>query len=245
MARSELERLTPFPGSLALASTLAAVAGLLDALSLNRLTGTFVAFQSGNTVLVGLEVGKGNFSRAWPPLAAVLAYIVASALTPFVIRSTVGALRARRRLLGLGAAFLAVDSAIVLFGFGAGDETPTGWLRYCGIVAATAAMALQTPVVRTVDDVPVSTTFSSGMLVRLGQSLGDLVRPGARKRELKVTRILGITNLAFLGGAIAGGVLMELWGNVVILVPTLALTILAMSLGHRGALGSNGGSRAP
>jgi uncharacterized membrane protein YoaK (UPF0700 family) len=152
-------------------------------------------------------------------------------------------LRARRRLLGLGAAFLALDAVIVLVGFGAGDETPTGWLRYCGIVAATFAMALQTPVVRTVDGVPVSTTFSSGMLVRLGQSLGDLARPGARSRELPVARILGITNLAFLGGAIVGGLLIEHWGNVTILVPTLALTILAVGLGHRGRFGSDGGSR--
>jgi uncharacterized membrane protein YoaK (UPF0700 family) len=244
MAQPELERLTPFPGSLELASSLAAVAGCLDALSLDRLTGTFVAFQSGNTVLVGLELGQGNFGRAWPPLAAVLAYIVGSALTPFVIRSTSGALQARRRLLGLAAVLLAIDAVIVLVGFGAGSETPAGWLRYCGIVAATFAMALQTPVVRTVEGVPVSTTFSSGMLVRLGQSLGDLVHPGARRRERPVARILGITNLAFLGGAILGGVLIEVWGNVAILVPTLALTILAMSLGRRGAIGTDGGSRA-
>jgi uncharacterized membrane protein YoaK (UPF0700 family) len=90
-----------------------------------------------------------------------------------------------------------------------------------------------------------STTFSSGMLVRLGQSLGDLVHPGARSRERPIARILGITSAAFLGGAIVGGVLIELWGNVAILVPSLALTILAMSLGRRGAIKSDGGSRAP
>ena len=74
-------------------------------------------------------------------------------------------------------------------------------------------MAMQTPVVRTVDGVTVSSTFSSGMLVRLGQSLGELVHPGARTRELTVARILGVVNVAFLGGAIVGGVLIELDGQ--------------------------------
>jgi uncharacterized membrane protein YoaK (UPF0700 family) len=76
---------------LALASSLAAVAGCLDALSLDRLTGTFVAFQSGNTVLAGLEIGQGHLARVWPPLLAVLTYIAGSALAPFVIRSGTGA----------------------------------------------------------------------------------------------------------------------------------------------------------
>lgn len=228
MAQPELEPLTPFPGSLALASSLAAVAGCLDALSLDRLTGTFVAFQSGNTVLVGLEVGQGHFARAWPPLAAVLTYIVGSALTPFVIRSGNGVRDARRRLLGWATALLALDAAIVLIGFGPGSETPSGVLRYLGIVAATLAMAFQTPVVRTVQRVPVSTTFSSGMLVRLGQSLADLVHRGARARERPVARILGITNAGFLGGAILGGVLIEAWGNIAILVPTVALPTIAV-----------------
>jgi uncharacterized membrane protein YoaK (UPF0700 family) len=229
VARPEPSRLTPFPGSLAFASSLAAVAGCLDALSLDRLTGTFVAFQSGNTVLVGLEIGQGHLARAWPPLVAVLTYVVGSALTPFVIRSGDGVRSAPRRLLAWATVLLAADVGIVLLGFGTGSETPTGVLRYLGIIAATMAMAMQTPVVRTVDGVPVSTTFSSGMLVRLGQSLGDLLHPAARARELPVTRILGFTNLAFLGGAIAGGVMIEAWGNLAILVPALALPGIALA----------------
>ncbi|MGZ6980199.1 MAG: YoaK family protein [Acidimicrobiia bacterium] len=228
MAQSELEPLTPFAGSLALAASLAAVAGCVDALSLDRLTGTFVAFQSGNTVLMGLEIGKGNFEQALPLLAAVLTYVLGSALTPFVIRSGRGIAGARRRLLGWASGLLALDAAIVLIGFGPGSERPTGVLRYLGIVAATLAMAMQTPVVRRVQGVTVSSTFSSGMLVRFGQSLGDLVHPSARARELPVTRILAIVNAAFLGGAILGGVVIELWGNVAILVPTLALPTIAL-----------------
>jgi uncharacterized membrane protein YoaK (UPF0700 family) len=246
VTHAEVRPLTPFPGSLTLASSLAAVAGCLDALSLDRLTGTFVAFQSGNTVLVGLEIGQGHFGRVWPPLAAVLTFIVGSAMTPFVIRSGNGERGAPRRLLAWASVLLAADAVIVLAGFGPGSETPSGFLRYLGIVAATLAMAMQTPVVRRVDGVTVSSTFSSGMLVRFGQSLGELLHPASRPRERPVARILAITNSAFLGGAVIGGVLIETWGNLAILVPVVALTILAtQQVRRRGTPGGNGGSRAP
>ncbi len=195
-----------------------------------RLTGTFVAFQSGNTVLAGVRIGQGNFAAAWPSLVAVLTYIAGSALTPFVIRSgRSGVAGGPARLLTWAGGLLALDAAIVLVGFGAGSERPDGLLRYVGLVAVTMAMAMQTPVARTVQGVNVSSTFSSGMLVRFGQSLGDLVHPGTRVREVAVTRILGVVNLAFLGGAIAGGVLIELVDNAAILVPTVALLAIAVA----------------
>jgi uncharacterized membrane protein YoaK (UPF0700 family) len=219
---------TPIPGPLLLAAGLAAVAGCLDALSLARLTGTFVAFQSGNTVLGGLEVGRGNWAQAWPPLVAVVTYILGSALTPFVIDSSGDVQRARRRLFAWATLFLAIDALIVLVGFGIGTERPEGVGRYAGIVAATLAMAMQTAIVRVVDGVPVSSTFSSGMLVRFGQAIGEAVRPATRSGELRVLRILGVVNAAFLGGSIAGGVLILAIDNLAILVPVLALPVIAL-----------------
>jgi uncharacterized membrane protein YoaK (UPF0700 family) len=218
---------TPIPGSLALAASLAAVAGCLDALSLARLTGTFVAFQSGNTVLGGLEVGRGNWAEAWPPLVAVLTYVAGSALTPFVIDSAGDVRRARRRLFAWATAFLAADALIVLVGFGIGSERPAGVGRYAGIIVATLAMAMQTAVVRVVDGISVSSTFSSGMLVRFGQAIGELVHPATRSGEVRVVRILGFVNAAFLGGSIVGGVLIVSVDNLAILVPLLALPLIA------------------
>jgi uncharacterized membrane protein YoaK (UPF0700 family) len=228
LAHPEPRSTVPIPGTVALAASLAAVAGCLDAISLARLTGTFVAFQSGNTVLAGLELGRGEWSRAWPPLVAVLAYVVGSALTPLVTRAGDSRRDVRRRLFAGAVGFLALDAVIVLVGFGTGAETPTGFWRYAGIVAATFAMALQTAVVRTVDGVPVSSTFSSGMLVRLGQAFGELRHPESRPGELRVVRILGVVNLAFLAGAVVGGVVLTAWDNLAILVPLAALPVIAI-----------------
>jgi uncharacterized membrane protein YoaK (UPF0700 family) len=221
---------TPIPGPLLLAAGLAAVAGCLDALSLARLTGTFVAFQSGNTVLGGLEIGRGNWAQAWPPLVAVGTYIAGSALTPFVIDSAGDVRRARRRLFAWATILLAVDALIVLVGFGIGSERPEGVGRYAGIVAATLAMAMQTAIVRVVDGVSVSSTFSSGMLVRFGQAIGEAVRAGSPPGELQVLRILGLVNAAFLAGSIVGGVLIVAIDNLAILVPVLALPLIAVAM---------------
>jgi uncharacterized membrane protein YoaK (UPF0700 family) len=219
---------TPIPGPLLLAAGLAAVAGCLDALSLARLTGTFVAFQSGNTVLGGLEIGRGNWAQAWPPLVAVGTYIAGSALTPFVIDSAGDVRRARRRLFAWATILLAVDALIVLVGFGIGSERPEGVGRYAGIVAATLAMAMQTAIVRVVDGVSVSSTFSSGMLVRFGQAIGEAIHPATRPGEVRVLRILGVVNAAFLGGSVVGGVLIVAIDNLAILVPVLALPLIAL-----------------
>jgi uncharacterized membrane protein YoaK (UPF0700 family) len=234
VARHPVEPLAPFSGPLALAAVLAAIAGYLDALSLFRLTGTFVAFQSGNTVLMGVGIGQGEWEKVWPLLVAVTTYILGSALNPFVIRAGRGVPGARRRLLAWATVLVVAYAVIVLVGFGPGAETPTGFLRYLAIVVATMAMTMQTAVIRRVDGVNVSSTFSSGMLVRLGQGLGELTHRDTRARERPVVRILAIINLAFLGGAIIGGVTIEAWGNIAILVPTLALPFVAVLVGRSG-----------
>ena len=64
---------------------LAAVTGCLDAVSLARTTRTFVGFQTGNLVLVGLGVGRGHFAAAAGPAVAVVAFLIGSALTPAVL----------------------------------------------------------------------------------------------------------------------------------------------------------------
>jgi uncharacterized membrane protein YoaK (UPF0700 family) len=230
LAQAAPRAATPIPGPLALAAGLAGVAGCLDALSLARLTGTFVAFQSGNTVLGGLDLGRGNWAQAWPPLVAVVTYVAGSALTPFVVDSSRDVRGARRRLFAWATALLAVDALIVLVGFGVGSERPEGVGRYAGIVVATLAMAMQTSIVRVVDGVPVSSTFSSGMLVRLGQAIGEVFHPATRPGELRVVRILGVVNAAFLGGSIVGGILIVAVDNLAILVPLLALPLIAIAL---------------
>src|SRR5437870_13313127 len=83
----DAEPVTPYAGTLPLVMGLAIVAGFLDAVSLARITHTFVAFQTGNLVLVGLGIGRGEWSDAAPPAVAIVAFVIGSALVPVVLRN--------------------------------------------------------------------------------------------------------------------------------------------------------------
>src|SRR3954464_1831946 len=116
------EPVTPYSGTLPLVMGLARVGGFLDAVSLARITHTFVAFQTGNLVLVGLGVGRGQWSDAAPPAVAIVAFVLGSALVPVVLRSTD---RARevvvRQLLGTASALLLLEVVVVGVVSGLGD----------------------------------------------------------------------------------------------------------------------------
>jgi uncharacterized membrane protein YoaK (UPF0700 family) len=218
--------------------TLAAVGGFLDAISVARLTGAFVAFQSGNVVLIGLGVSGGPLQELDASAISVVSFIIGSALAATIARLGGGpSQRVQQRLLACAAGLLVGFAALVLVGAGFGSERPSGALRFIGIVVAAVAMALQTPAVRQVGDVPVSSTFVTGVISRLGQALGDLVHGDARARELHFLRVLGLTTVAFLGGAIAGGVGIKELGNTTVLVPAAALLTVTVVVRRRDAAG--------
>jgi hypothetical protein len=66
------------------------------------------------------------------------------------------------------------------------------------------------------------------MLARMGQSVGDLLRPTLRARELPIARILLAMNACFLGGAVVGGFVLDRMESLSILVPAVALPIIGL-----------------
>ena len=74
--------------------------------------------------------------------------------------------------------------------------------------------------------VGVSSTFSTGMLTRLGQAIGALRVGVRRSRETVVVRVLGGTVLSFLVGAVLGGALLEPLGNAALVVPCVGLGVV-------------------
>jgi uncharacterized membrane protein YoaK (UPF0700 family) len=109
------------------------------------------------------------------------------------------------------------------------------------IVVSAWAMACQTSVVRRVHGVSVSSTFSTGMLTRLGHSLGSRRAPARRPHERVVTRVLGVTIVSFVLGALVGGLLLVAAGNAAVVGPALGLVLVIATVGARPRVRPDGG----
>ena len=183
------------------AVVLAVVAGFVDAVGFLHVVSVFPANQSGNVAFLGLSIGGASPAPGWAPPVAIAAFMVGAAVGRWS-RVRVGPRRGAATLLGLELVLLTA-LAVVLVASGENPFTTTA-AQVAGLAAAALAMGLQTEVIRTVADVAVSTTYLSGAIARVGETVG--MPPGSRERESE-RRLLGVLSLvliAYVGGAALG-----------------------------------------
>ena len=89
---------------------------------------------------------------------------------------------------------------------GVGENEPftTTAAQVAALAAAALAMGLQTEVIRTVAGVAVSTTYMTGAIARIGETIG--MPPGSRERESerRLVAVLSVVLIAYAGGAALG-----------------------------------------
>ena len=192
------------------------VAGYVDSYTYLGLFGLFAAQVTGSFVIAGAEFVSHDYGVAGK-LLAILAFLVAAALTAALIALTRNAGRAALPLtLGLEAALLAVFCAIMLYGppiAGATDRH--------GIIAglfAAMAMGAQSVLVRLLMKGIPQTNVMTGNMTQLGIATTDLIiawrrlqrgrhDAAAYRRFAEVRRqlvVVGSIALGFLGGAASG-----------------------------------------
>jgi len=215
------------PSPLAVVLALTTVAGFLDAFSLSALTGTFIANQTGNTVLIGVAIADGALSDLWPPLVATGAF-VAGALASRLLVGSAELPRRRVRLLAVETVLVAVYLVAALASVGMSAVRATGGSLLVLVFLSSAAMGVQTAVVTHARGAGVSTTFTSGMLAEIGHLVGSLsaVRPGERRTPELRASIVGSAIVTYIAGAALGGLGAQhgtLWlaGSLVVLVVLL------------------------
>lgn len=180
---------------------LSAAAGFVDAVGWIAFGGVFVAFMSGNTTRMGVEVVRGDLMAAWQAAQPILAF-TAGAVLGAVLRPRLGL----AGLLAAEAALLALAAALVA------AAAPA-------ILPLAVAMGLQNLARHQVAGAQLGGTFITGTLVGLGQAIA------AGEGRAIAAQAAGW--LALAAGIVAGAVAMAGPGPAPALAGLAALLLLA------------------
>jgi uncharacterized membrane protein YoaK (UPF0700 family) len=195
---------------------LAAIAGYVDAIGFTKLFGVFPANQSGNAVLLGIAIGDTKSIEAWRPALAIAAFAV-GVVAGGVLGKRIPRARRTTVLLAVETVLLAL---LALFGGDlSGVSAPYGGGKEGALLAIAAiAMGLQTDIVRRAGGVAVITTYETGTITRVADTLtapppdtaDDAPAPAARRLRAVLLVIL----VSYIAGAAVGEALADGWGAV-------------------------------
>jgi uncharacterized membrane protein YoaK (UPF0700 family) len=143
------------PG-LVLAAILAALAGMVDVIGYLHLKGLFISFMSGNSTQLAAALGQGELAAA-ATIAELIVLFVLGAAAGQVLADVTGRWHMTGVLIGVA---LLLSIAAVL------RTAPEPMVFAMGALNASMHRA---------GKIPVSLTFVTGVLVRLGQGIGNLL----------------------------------------------------------------------
>jgi uncharacterized membrane protein YoaK (UPF0700 family) len=182
------------------------VGGSADAISYLRY-GAFVGAMSGNTILLGIDIAKGQPDRAFYHLAIIAVFLAAAILARVVITSRIPVIVP----LAVTAAMLAASELIVG--------------QWSALLSA-AALGLQNGAVRKIAGVPINTVFITGDLMQLASAVPQAAAP----RQHREITVLSTAWIAYTAGAALGALALHMISYPMI-VPT-ALAFAAAIVEH-------------
>ncbi|WP_179394799.1 YoaK family protein [Lacticaseibacillus absianus] len=199
---------------------LTGAAGGLDAYSYLAHGGVFAGLQTGNLILLGVQVGQGHWPTALRYVAALLAFALGTAVIRLLQRHrhlTHRATLRRRTILGYAVLLLAVVGV-------AGPRLGDRW-AVVGLALAAAALLQE---FRQLNGGPFTPLMMTGNLRTLTASAVDGVlfgEPAARRQAART----GALMLSFGVGAAVVAVLVAAHGPLALGVPAALLGLAALS----------------
>ena len=217
---------------------LASVGGFVDAVGFLTLFHLFTAHMSGNSVWFGSAIGLGDWRlglhHLFPIPLFVLGVVVGTTIVELARRRALRTQFAPVLLLEtvLLATFMAVGSACIVDG---ALRTEALWAFYALAAVPAIAMGMQNATLRQIAGQTVHTTYVTGVLQSFAE---DLVRYGfwlCQRRgggdgrgslahpALRAAAVSGLLWLAYVLGAIGGGLASHRWGLLGLAVPVAVL----------------------
>lgn len=201
------------PEAVGVGLLLSGVGGYLDAYTYVGYGGVFANAQTGNVVLLGIGLIRGELAEALRHLPPLLSFLVGLAVAESLARPW--ARRTLRRparvVLGVEAAVLATVAAVPL---------PATVVT----VAVAFVAALQVSTFKRVGDVPYNATVTTGNLRSLVAEFANWLadrEPDARRRFGVLAGIV----VSFAGGAALGAALTLTTGRFAAFVPAVAVLV--------------------
>jgi uncharacterized membrane protein YoaK (UPF0700 family) len=229
-------------GKIAVALCLTTVGGFVDAVGYIALFQVFTANMSGNSVHVGMYLGRQDWPNLLRPLCAILSYVVGMTLTRITVQ-----IAGRKGIRRIASFTLAAEALLLLFFAHARPAMHLGQIvdlhspAYFALVALLAfAMGIQTATLTHVGALTVYTTFVTGTLTKLTESftrvlfwgydqlaqvkrLSHVVRLAPRQKDVREGAMMGSIWICYLVGAAIGTVLKQKWELRALYVPVVIL----------------------
>lgn len=195
---------------------LAFAAGSMNVFTLESVMHQAVTHHSGSSSSMMLALSFGKFGIAFHLLALILAFVVGSVLSGFIIRDY--HLRLGRRY-GVS---LMIESAAILAAWSVVGPCP-----FAAQLLLSAASGLQNAMATTYSGAIVRTTHMTGIYTDIGVLIGNrLAGIPMPKRKL---RLLSGILAGFLLGGFASGLLYPWIGNAVLALPAVITGALGIS----------------
>jgi len=224
------------------AEALGLIAGACDGLSFLSLDGLFVANQTGNTVLIGLAIARGDGFATLEHLIAIAAFIVGVAIAALLIERLTrsGVERLLPFALGFEALLIGIGALIIEL---AGGRLSGGTSELFAAAVLALALGVQTSALQKVGSWVIRTTFVTGLLTdgtldvvargldAAGSSARSVAIPDKRPARIGVLTFIVVT--AYALGAVIAGLLFKWQGGTALFVVaafTLALALLTVRM---------------
>jgi uncharacterized membrane protein YoaK (UPF0700 family) len=202
--------------------SLALVAGYIDGYAL-RVFGIYVSFMSGNTTLTGVGVGQGQFLAALAPALAIAGFVAGSIVGHWFVHSSI---RHSQRVLFLMSAMLVACFVILNLHISNNANLSLPMLS--------VAMGMINPAGTRVGSEPVSLTFVTGTLNKIGNHLALAVRhakladaEGTWDTHFYRAALEASLWIGFLAGAMLSGAASRHFGVVELVPAAMSLVVFA------------------
>lgn len=203
------------------------MAGYVDGYGL-RVLNNYVSFMSGNTTFAGLAAGEGKLRAALPPSVAIAGFLAGSFAGSWIAHS--GYRQARRLLFAVSAGLLALFLVLNFRG---------SLNANVGLAMLSSAMGLLNPAVPRIGTEPLSLTFVTGTLNKIGGHLALAARrerpkdaESLRDTHLRRAILEGCVWSAFLAGAVLSGAAASRLGRVALAPACATLIVVALASGE-------------